>query len=159
MPLVSVPEPVYHAQRHMAEQQSLQHHTRWDPAFHFFLAPMGLIIIGFTIYHLTQGVNVESVAHVIIAIWAVVAVLTIRNYSLKVQDRVIRLEERLRMEKLLPESLRPRCLALTERQLIALRFASDAELPSLVEKTFAGNLEPKAIKQEIKTWRPDYWRV
>jgi hypothetical protein len=118
-----------------------------------------LIILGFAVYHLTQGIDAESIAHVLVAVWAVVAVFKIRLYSLKVQDRVIRLEERLRMEKLLPESLKPKYLQLTERQLIALRFASDAELPALVEKTLAGNLEPKAIKQQIQTWRPDFWRV
>ena len=143
----------------MAEQQSLQHHTKWDPTFHFFLAPLGLVIVGGAVYHLVKDPDMMHVAILVIALWALIAVFKIRTYSLKVQDRVIRLEERLRMEKLLPESLKPKYLQLTEKQLIALRFASDAELPALVEKTLAGNLEPKAIKQSIQTWRPDYWRV
>jgi hypothetical protein len=143
----------------MPEQQSFAHHTKWDPLFHFFLAPVGLIIVGSTIYRLIQHQDLESVAHVVIAIWAFLAVFKIRLYALKNQDRIIRLEERLRMEKLLPESLKPKIPQVTERQLIALRFASDAEFPALVEKTLAGNLEPKVIKQQIQTWRPDNWRV
>jgi Family of unknown function (DUF6526) len=139
--------------------QMLQNHARFDPAFHFFLAPVALLMLGGTIYELVKQPDWMTGAHVLVAVWAFVALFKIRLYALKVQDRVIRLEERLRMEKLLPVSLEQRIPELTESQLIALRFASGAELPALVEKTLSGNLDQKAIKQSIRNWRPDYWRV
>ncbi|HXP41918.1 MAG TPA: DUF6526 family protein, partial [Candidatus Acidoferrales bacterium] len=79
--------------------------------------------------------------------------------ALRVQDRVICLEERLRLTTLSPEPLRSRLPELTERQLIALRFSSDAEAPSLAERALTEKLAPRDIKQAIQTWRPDYWRV
>ena len=89
----------------------------------------------------------------------VVGVFLIRIYPLKVQDRVIRLEERLRLSILLPEPLRSRIPELTEDQLVGLRFASDGEVASLVEKTLANKWTRKEIKANIRNWRPDYFRL
>ena len=92
-------------------------------------------------------------------LWLFLLVFKTRVYALKVQDRVIRLEERLRLAALLPAALQPRIGDLSVDQLIGLRFASDAELPGLVEKTLGGNLNRKQIKELIKNWKPDTWRV
>ena len=139
--------------------QTLQNHGKFDPAFHFFLAPVGLFLLIAAIVNAVNNWSYHAALGVVVMLWAIVAVFKIRIYSLKVHDRVIRLEERLRMQKLLPAPLQSRIGELTESQIIGLRFASDAELPALVEKTLAGNLNLKQVKQSIQTWRPDYWRV
>jgi hypothetical protein len=139
--------------------QNLQNHAKFDPMFHFFLGPVALIGLIATIYHAINDPSTAAYIHIAVALWALILVFKMRLYSLKVQDRVIRLEERLRMASLLSEPLKSKSLSLTESQYIALRFASDAELPGLVEKTLAGNLPSKEIKKAIQTWRPDYWRV
>ena len=89
----------------------------------------------------------------------VVALLKARIYPLKIQDRIIRLEERLRMDVLLPDPLRKRIPELTEDQLIGLRFASDEELPELVEMALEKKLDRKQIKERIQNWRPDHFRI
>jgi hypothetical protein len=88
-----------------------------------------------------------------------VAVFKIRLYAMKVQDRVIRLEERPRLQGLASEPLKSRIGDLTEDQLIGLRFASDGEVTVLAEKALAGNWNRKQIKEAVQVWRPDYWRV
>jgi hypothetical protein len=103
--------------------------------------------------------NFHAVLLILLAVACVVLVVKVRLYSLKVQDRVIRLEERLRLTQLLPEPLRSRIPELTESQLCGLRFASDAEVPKLVERALNEKLSRTDIKKSIKTWRPDYWRV
>ena len=152
----------------MAENapQSYAHHTRWDPWFHFFVLPvfvLGLIMSLIHFFaHITEGDfrdHFHAFLLILLAAALLVAVFKIRLYALKVQDRVIRLEERLRLTQLLSEPLRSRIPELTEGQLCGLRFASDAEVPKLVERTLNEKLSRKDIKQAIKTWRPDYWRV
>jgi cell division protein FtsL len=146
--------------------QTYANHTRLDPPFHFFLGPvfiLGLILslIHF-FYHLRESDlrdNIHSFLLIVLAVAMITLVLKVRLYSLKVQDRIIRLEERLRLTQLLSDPLRSRIPELTEDQLIGLRFASDAEVPRLVERALNEKLKRKDIKKAIQNWRPDYWRV
>ena len=139
--------------------QTRSNHVRFDPAFHFFLAPALLLFLLWTVIHLVRHPESMSVSFVVVAVLMLVTARKARLYALKVQDRIIRLEERLRLSGLLPEPLRSRVGELTEAQLIALRFASDAELPTLVQRALGENLGAKQIKEEVREWRPDYWRV
>jgi hypothetical protein len=141
------------------DPQSFKNHTKWDPPFHFFLAPLSLIILIWTIVILVRNPDWENAAHVLVALWAVVAVTKIRVYALKVQDRVIRLEERLRLKELAPASFQARIDDLTVDQLVGLRFASNGEVVDLAQKALAGNWNRKQIKEAIKNWRPDNWRA
>jgi len=146
--------------------QTFANHTRYDPLFHFFLVPIfavGLVmsLIHF-FYHLRESDlrdDIHSFLLILLASALLVLVFKFRLYSLKVQDRVIRLEERLRLMQVLPEPMRSRIPELTEGQLCALRFASDAELPRLTERALNEKLSRADIKKSIQNWRPDYWRV
>ena len=140
------------------EPQSLKNHAKFDPLFHFFLAPVSLLMVIGTIVQLIRHPGWMTAAHVLVALWALIATFKIRLYALKVQDRVIRLEERLRLKELAP-AMGGKINNLTEGQLIGLRFASDAEVGPLAEKALAGNWNRKQVKEAIKNWRPDYWRV
>jgi len=142
--------------------QSYAHHTRWDPPFHFFVLPVFSIAVIIAIVHFCLHIHhhpIHGALLVLLALAALVAVFKIRLSALKVQDRVIRLEERLRLAGILPDSLRVRIPELTESQLIALRFASDAEVSALVQRALTEKLPAKEIKKSIKNWRPDNFRV
>jgi hypothetical protein len=144
----------------MAQQeQNLKNHARFDPMFHAFLSLGALILLGSAIYALVRQPDWMSALRVFGVLWLIVLMFKTRLYALKVQDRVIRLEERLRLMQLLPESSRPRMGELSEGQLIALRFASDGEVPGLVKQALDGKWDQKQIKQAIRTWRPDFFRV
>jgi hypothetical protein len=146
----------------MAAPQSFKNHTRYDPAFHFVLVPILLLNFILTVLVTIHHWPENRFLHIWLSIVAIALLLTAgvaRSSALRAQDRVIRLEERLRLAALLPATDRHRIDELSIRQLIALRFASDAELPALVHKTLTQGLEPKAIKQNIVAWRSDYDRV
>jgi len=142
-----------------AKLQNYANHTRLDPIFHMFLLPVAGVNILAAAWHLVRHPGLWPAWFFVLAIAGAAAILTIRTYAVKVQDRVIRLEERLRLSQLVSEPWRSRIPDLTEKQLIALRFASDAEVPALVEKVLAGTMLPRDIKQAIGSWRPDYFRV
>ena len=145
----------------MAEKrpQVFANHGRIDPLYQFFALPIFGLSLLWSMIHFIRHPGLQSaLAFLVLAAANVVAIKT-RTYSLKVQDRVIRLEERLRLATVLPEPLRPRIPELTETQLIGLRFASDAELPALCERALSENLSRTDIKKAIQNWRPDYWRV
>lgn len=139
--------------------QNLAHHTKVDPPFHFFIAPVFAINAIYSIVNLVRHPSPESGWTMVVAFGLVAMAFKVRLNSLKVQDRVIRLEERLRLSGLLQEPLRSRIGELTERQLISLRFASDAEIPGLVALTFSNQLSAPDIKKSIVNWRADHFRV
>jgi hypothetical protein len=145
----------------MAEKkpQSFANHTRWDPLYHFFVLPVFFLSVVGAIIHFVRHSGLHSGWLFLLSVAATVAVLKARFYAVRVQDRIIRLEERLRLATVLPDSLRGRIMELTEGQLIALRFASDGEVMGLVERALSEKLSRSDIKKAIHTWRPDYWRV
>ena len=141
-------------------KQSFERHTRWQPMFHFVASPItGLYMI----YAIVQAAKAPTTAGVLHAVWATgiaVGVFASRIMALTVQNRIIRLEMRLRLREVLSGELLTRSRALTVRQLIALRFASDAELPGLVERTLKGEFEkPRDIKRAITDWQADWLRA
>lgn len=143
----------------MPKEQSAQSHAAWDPIFHFFLMPLFLANLINAFVQTVRAWPRDSYGHlwsVVMAAALIVLCFRVRIYGLASQDRIIRLEERVRIAALVP---RADAHKLTTRQLIALRFASDAELPALVSRTLAENLDPKSIKQSITSWRPDYQRI
>jgi len=144
----------------MAEQ-NLKNHARFVPSFHFFALPVFGINFVWSLYKLTYlGFSFAGIFGVLFAAALVVLALRARLFALAVQDRLIRLEERLRYERVLPEELRWRADELTVNQFVSLRFASDDELPALMKKVLDERVtNRKAIKQLIKNWRPDYLRA
>src|SRR5208282_389021 len=134
-------------------------HTRLDPIFHFFVLPVFAITWLLSIVHLVRRPGLHSAWLVVVMIAALAVIFKVRLYPLKVQDRVIRLEERLRLMTLLDSAVRPRIPEFTEAQLIALRFASDEELPALAARALNEKLAGPDIKKAIRQWRPDHWRV
>ena len=142
-------------------EQNFANHTRWFPLFHFFVMPVMLINFFWCIYRWWKdGFSLNGFEFVLLAAGLLGGFLAVRMMANTVQDRVIRLEERLRCERLLSADLKPRIGELTLSQLVALRFACDAELPALARKVLDDRIaDRKAIKQMVKTWRPDYLRA
>jgi len=150
-------------------QQNFSNHAKFVPMFHFFLLPALLLNLIWAVrWFFPLQVNtmfgfqvfMGHLVNLMVAIALIVMAFLARTFALGVQDRVIRLEERIRYERLLPEDLKPRIGEFTINQLVALRFACDAELPALARKVLDAKIsERKAIKQMVQNWRPDYQRV
>jgi Family of unknown function (DUF6526) len=131
--------------------QNYANHRRLDPAMHFFVFGVFAVNVLMTLWGAVRNRDLTSIWSVVMASAFVVLFFRVRLYSLQVQDRVIRLEERLR--------LRARIGELTTRQLIGLRFASDAEVPALVQAALDNRLGAEEIKKKIVSWRADFERV
>jgi hypothetical protein len=145
----------------MAENtQNYSNHVRWHPPFHFVGSPILLVLLLWSGYRLFKTPGIENLIGLLLVFALVMAFFMARVYALKVQDRVIRLEEQLRFQRLLPADLAAQAAGLPVNFIVALRFASDGELAELVkqavDKKFA---KPDDIKKAIKNWRPDYHRV
>ena len=144
----------------MAEQ-NFSNHTRLVPPYHFFVLPvLAINLVGQVYWWVRREFSLTGILPILVAVALLLGFLSVRLMTLRVQDRLIRLEERLRYERLLPPDLQPRIGEFTVSQLVSLRFASDAELPALARKVLAEKLNNrKAIKQLVKEWKPDYLRA
>jgi hypothetical protein len=142
------------------DEQSYGTHRRFHPPFHFFAIPILAINVLVALYMVIRHPSLGSGWNVLVAIALVLTALFARFYGLRNQDRIIRLEERLRLATVLPEDMRVRISELRKDDLIGLRFCSDQELPELTRRVLAGELKGRnAIKREVRNWRPDYHRL
>lgn len=140
--------------------QSATSHARTIPVFHYFALPVLLINIVVAIVVAARAPSLMAGWGVIVAAALFVGVLFARVHALTAQDRVIRLEETLRMQRVLPADMLGEIAHLKRFDFVALRFASDAELPELVKRVRAGEFaKPLDIKKAIKNWREDHLRV
>jgi hypothetical protein len=144
----------------VSQPQSFQRHSRYVPGYHYVLSGIFLVNL---VYRIVMAIRYPAVATAVPALTAfglVLAFWYMRAFPVRVQDRIIRLEEQLRMQRLLPDDLKPRIGEFTPGQLIALRFASDAELPALARRVLDEKITLKRdIKALIQTWRPDELRA
>jgi hypothetical protein len=142
-------------------EQNFENHGKIVPVFHFFAIPVFVTNFVWSLFRLKQlEFSFAGIFGVILAAALVILVFEARLFALAVQDRVIRLEERLRYAQVLPADLQARAEELSTGQIVALRFACDAELPALMRRVLDEKLvQRKAIKQLIKTWKPDYQRA
>ena len=144
--------------------QTYANHRRLDPAYHFLLfgiLAVNVVVAVLAVIRMIKGhyCDYATLWNLVMAAAFILVILKLRMYALHNQDRLIRLEEQLRMKTLLPAALATRAMELKPSQYVALRFASDEELPGLVQQTLDENLENEQIKKRIKTWRPDTFRV
>ena len=137
--------------------QNVKTHKRYFPLHHFILIPLTVAIFIWSIIQLLK--TTDNIPFFVIAVILLITSIITRIYALKNQDRIIRLEMRLRYFQLTQQSLSGIEQKLTMQQLVALRFAGDDELVSLIDRTINENLSPGAIKNNIKNWQADHYRV
>jgi hypothetical protein len=140
--------------------QSITNHARYVPLYHFVLGAILGANLWLTGKALLRGMTTESLMAFSLAVGFLILFWYARAFALAVQDRLIRLEMRLRLEKLLPAEQFARFDQIAPGQLVALRFASDAELPGLVAEVLEGKLSrPADIKRRIQNWQADWMRA
>ena len=143
----------------MSQPQTYANHRRFEPLQHFVLIPILLITWIATIWQAIKFPSLHSVWVALLGFAILMVATQVRIYALKVQDRVIRLEETLRMERVLPQDLKVRVPEFTVKQMVGLRFAADLELAERVREALDQDLSGEAIKKRIQIWRPDTFRV
>ena len=145
----------------MAERtQNYSNHTHWTPAYHFITVPLYLFYLAWAVRRVLANPNADTWFALLGAVALMFVGAVSRMQALKVQDRVIRLEERLRLAQILPPDLQPHIGTLRARHLIALRFASDEEVPGLVREIVANpSMTSREIKQRVRKWRADWFRA
>ena len=140
--------------------QSFQNHSRIVPAFHYVALPILALNLMWSLYRLGRGFTLDAAMGVLLAAGLILLAFSARIFALTVQDRVIRVEMRLRLAQLLPAELRGRIDEFTVAQLVSLRFASDAELPVLARQVLDERLnDRKEIKKRIQSWKQDFLRA
>lgn len=141
------------------QQQNFDNHVRFVPVYHYVAGPILLVNLGWAVWSL-RAPSFPALLDVLVAVALIILFLYARGFALKAQDRVIRLEMRLRMRELLPEDLQGRINEFTPTQMVGLRFAGDAELPDLARKVLDENITAATpIKKLVTDWQGDYYRV
>ena len=140
--------------------QTYANHAKFVPAFHYVMAPILFGNLFVHAYDLVRGPNLPNFGAFLVALAILIGAFYGRLFALSAQDRVIRLEERLRMRELLPADLQARIPEITREQIIGLRFASDEELPALVAQVLRDNIQKRAeVKKLVKHWRADHHQL
>ena len=140
--------------------QNYSNHTQYNPLYHFVAQPLGIIFLVWSIMRVVRHPNVDTAYMLVGALALAAAIGVARTQVLRTQDRLIRLEERLRLKRVLPADLQARIEELRPRHLIALRFASDDEVTDLTREVLANPaMTPKEIKQKVRQWRADHFRA
>ena len=140
-------------------KQNFDNHARFVPVYHYVAAPIFLVNLVWAVWNLRDP-SFSALLDVLVAVALIILFLCARVFALRAQDRVIRVEMRLRMRELLPEDLQGRINEFTPTQMVGLRFAGDAELPDLARKVLDENITAATpIKKLVTDWQGDYYRV